>query len=721
MNRLLSLLLALGMFLGVIATGCSDKDRDSSKPTPDNTKRIVFVYEKEHNKILGNVPANAEAIQATAIDKDGVVIVNGAELDTTVVAEQLEEDGKYYAYTTVSKDADKVIYSFYYTDEGGKKISTYICTLPGVADLDDSAAVTENDVVIANISAECYNDKGQKQDVFQVGDTLQLKAFSGTEDITDFVSFSAYDEAVVKPIDGRAGYFSALGNGETYFDIEFQGITVTKYGPVVVGDAPTPTLDKLLLCPKGYSVKTGDLYDDQGEVVLNYESLPANIDDLNRGDNYTFVVAGVYSDKVVKEMTADDVTLTASNSQATVEGLTITVNDDAAGNEVITAKHGSAELESNKIEFKVADVPAPVLDRLLLCPNGYKVEQAELVDDAGNVVPPAEYDNLPTDIPDLIQNESYKFFVAGVYSDATVRELTASDATLKAEDTDLVTVTGFEVTAVAGGDESVYVETTDPSLQSNKIEFKVVEPELWKVYIFPDGFHVGNDGKVYDGDGNVIDVPSYNWPSMNAHRGEVLKFSVIGLYTTDGSDEIYRDETPETAELYCSIAPMALIDGFTATMPMVDGHATIHLGARHTATGKSCENEQSIDIVPPTMEKLVLCDDSYSVKDYVLYDDYSQTRVEDYSNLRVPYTVVVGSSVTVKVIGVYSDGYVADMSGADVYVTASGSGQVDVGKGDNNFTLTGVSEGTAYIGAYYQIGSERIDATPFELIVEPQP
>ena len=98
--RLFSLLLALGMLLGFVATGCSDKDRDGSgKPTPEK-KQIVFVYEKDGigPKVLGKVPANADSIQATAIAADGSVIADGAKLDTTEVAKQLhKDDGKYYA------------------------------------------------------------------------------------------------------------------------------------------------------------------------------------------------------------------------------------------------------------------------------------------------------------------------------------------------------------------------------------------------------------------------------------------------------------------------------------------------------------------------------------------------------------------------------------------------------------------------------------------------
>lgn len=175
--RLSALLLAVGLLLGLAATGCSDKDREGGEA--QKTKTFYYVYEQETGE---KVPATAKDVAAIAFDESGDVIAG-------VVLGEPEQatgtSGKWSIETTVTKKVDSLAYVFYHEEEVEQegtttklKVADYVDYVSDVSDIVEDENRPQNAEDKVELSTEIQ--KIDNDETYKVGDEIQVSVLATT-------------------------------------------------------------------------------------------------------------------------------------------------------------------------------------------------------------------------------------------------------------------------------------------------------------------------------------------------------------------------------------------------------------------------------------------------------------------------------------------------------------------------------------------------------------
>ena len=337
MNRVASLLLALGLVLGLVVTGCSDKERDNYKGK-DTVKSFSYAFDVEAvgPKTLV-VPVN-DKVKIAAFATDGERVDAGVKLATDVVKEMQNEDGTYSAKIEVPSTVTDIVLSFYHEDAVGNKLSDKRCWIEGVNDIKDGEAITAEDQDVVAFSIKCMNESGAEQYNYVLGDKFTVSVWDQDNfELTDYVDVVTEPDKLQSDEAAEDLVYTAIGTGVAEFGVEFDGIIEEGVGEVEIA---LPALVSLQICPQGWQVIGGKVCDENGNPggMIEFPAIPD-------GGRYTFFVAGADADGISYKVTPNDAAMTSEPGCVSIDGFTITADKAESGQEEITVKLNDGSLE----------------------------------------------------------------------------------------------------------------------------------------------------------------------------------------------------------------------------------------------------------------------------------------------------------------------------------------------------------------------------------------
>lgn len=244
-NKFFSLVVALGLLLGLAVVGCSDDDRD----TGVNTKTLKYAFRQLDEKASEEVPADA----VTIVAKADVGSVEIAEADVT----KLQADastGMKTAEFKVSTKANVLTISF--KNKDGEELWYYDFNIAGKADGD---MISDEDIVVPTYTL--------------VADFSQVTLFTADENTTAKIGEAEADidiEAETATVDKQAA-----GDYDVVFTVDggdsYKATEVVFDEEDAVGGVITVELtDYDFKADATLSLNTPDPLEEGDEVVVSY-------------------------------------------------------------------------------------------------------------------------------------------------------------------------------------------------------------------------------------------------------------------------------------------------------------------------------------------------------------------------------------------------------------------------------------------------------------------
>lgn len=191
-TRVASLLMALSLILGLVITGCSDKDREGGQ-TPSTEVTLKYSF-SEYPTVTTTTQQEVKLKVIAKDEEENPITVTPAEF----TAEDTAIAGGHIAESLFAKHPAYVYYVFYYNDAGKNIV---VKTQAVDADeVEDGDTITEKEALKVTFEVKTQDSEGKDATVFDEQDSIYAVVSYSLND-GDMVNMSDEKSITVEPVD----------------------------------------------------------------------------------------------------------------------------------------------------------------------------------------------------------------------------------------------------------------------------------------------------------------------------------------------------------------------------------------------------------------------------------------------------------------------------------------------------------------------------------------